>query len=269
MKKLLSLALCALMIFSAAATVFAAEENIYANDFEKLEVGAAAQSIDAYSIHTTPGSGAVEIVNFQGDKALYINHPANEKAYGNYVQLLYNNATGVAKWGVKHQFVIEYDLYIETPSEDMPINLATMSMAGATGTAWNGAFKIQGKDNGLFVNGGDKAVTNLKSKTWYHIAVTVDIDKKVSSLWIDGKSVSKDAPFTKEIASDLVRFIRVGYANSKATAGAMYLDNVKVYNATAPRAYTPAAPQTADIAVVLAAVSAVAASGVIVSKKRK
>ncbi len=272
MKKLLSLALCALMIFSAAATVFAAEENVYAIDFEAKEVGVVGTAMDAYALHNTPKNGVIEIVNFQGSKVLHINHKANEAAYGCFSQFLYNNAEGIAKWGTKNQFVVEYDLYFESTSDDMIFTLATGSGQGATGTAWLEPALIKGKDLSVFIAGTEKAVTNLKLKTWYKIAVAFDLDKKVCSVNINGKSYAKDLPFSAfnaDIVGPLVKFVRVAYAKNFKGDSAVYIDNAKVYNATAPRAYTPSAPQTADIAVVLAAVSAVAASGVIVSKKRK
>ena len=270
MKKLLSLALCALMIFSAAATVFAAEENVYAIDFEAQALGSAAQSIDTHALYNNPDAGEIDIVQFDGDKALRINKTELGTKYGCYSQLLYNNANGVAKWGAEDQFVVEYDVYLETTHENMIFTLGTMSCAGTSGTAWIEPFLIKGMDLGVYVNGVKEPVKNLKLKTWYKIAVAFDMEKKVSALYIDGVKIAKDVAFNAAITSNLVRFVRLAYAKSNVGAYSCYLDNIKVYNAKQPRVIKEAsAPQTFDAAVVLAVVSVVSASGVIVSKKRK
>ncbi|MBE6931424.1 MAG: hypothetical protein E7463_14215 [Ruminococcaceae bacterium] len=270
MKKFLSLALCALMIFSAASSVFAADENVYATDFEDKDLGPVPTSLDAYSIHSTPKDGSIEIVEFDGDKALRINHPAKEAGYDNFSQLLYNNAEGIAKWGAKNQFVIEYDVYFEQACDDMTFHLGRAAGQGATGTAWLIPAYVKGSDLAVYVTGIENPVTNLKLKTWYTISLAYDLDKKVSSVYIDGVNYAKNMAFANDIVGPLVKYVRLAFnATIKGDCSA-YLDNIKVYNATQPRViHEASAPQTADIAVVLAAVAAVAASGVIVSKKRK
>lgn len=270
MKKLLSLALCALMIFSAASSVFAAEENVYAIDFESKDLGPAPSSVDAYSLACTPKDGAIEFVEFDGDKALFINHPAKEAGYDNFVQLLYNNAQGIAMWGTKNQFVVEYDVYFNEVCDDMTFHLGRGAGQGATGTAWIIPAYVKGSDLSVYVPGIENPVTKLKIKTWHTVSLAYDLDKQVFSVYIDGVNYAKNAAFANEIVGPLVKYVRLAFnATIKGDCSA-YLDNIKVYNATQPRVIKEAsAPQTADIAVVLAAVSAIAASGAIVSKKRK
>jgi len=267
MKKFLSLALCALMIFSAASSVFAADENVYATDFEDKDLGPVPTSLDSYSIHSTPKDGSIEIVEFDGDKALRINHPAKEAGYDNFSQQLYNNAEGIAKWGAKNQFVIEYDVYFEQACDDMTFHLGRAAGQGATGTAWLIPAYVKGSDLAVYVTGIENPVTNLKLKTWYTISLAYDLDKKVSSVYIDGVNYAKNMAFANDIVGPLVKYVRLAFNATIKGACSAYLDNIKVYNATQPR--EDSAPQTADIAVVLTAVSAVAASGVIISKKRK
>jgi len=305
MKKILALALCALMALSMSVVAFAAEENAFEYNFEDDFEGDFI-AIDK-SIKFIPKQGKVEIVKFDGDLCAKIAHTGYEDISGKmdcYVDLV---AGGVSTWGVEPAFVLEYDVYFEEFSEDMSWQICVSREVAPSGTQFQdvGYFKGTGKILGRGADGNPEVGTFEKGK-WIHVAACIDKANAVFSLYIDGVCLLKDWDYTiKDTAAPESECIRTAFQSFPSDAVA-YLDNIKIYNATTPRDVkvaepapvttaapettaapvttaaqtaaqtqapavvapsTPAAP-TADIAVVLAAVSAIAASGVVVFKKR-
>ncbi len=290
MKKFLALALCALMTFSAAAAIGAADEkNVYANDFEAVPAGVVGK-LDGSSVNCVKKEGVIEAVKFDGDMALRVHHKDTGNSHDPYVNFVESSKGIKTAYGVADQFVIDYDVYFENSSEEMKFQVACARIASDSGNKFQHTAIISGADLAFTVTGDEAPAMNLKVKTWYTISAAFDMTKKVFSIYVDGVCLGKDVAFSADAAAATgeANLIRTAYQGFKTGDTICYLDNVKVYNATQPRVVkqaTPAAPAvpetkapvsggsaaapTADIAVVLAAVSAVAASGAIVFKKKR
>ena len=281
-----------------------AENNIYSIDFESKE-GDLKASVDSYNFYAYPGNGKTTVVEFQGDKALYLNHTAAEKANSTYVQLFYNEAEGIAKFGCPNQFVVEYEVFFEKTHADMIFALSTMGCKDAAGAvAWVEPYFVKGENLGLYASNNSKtALRNLKLNTWYKISVAVDLEKQITSLYIDDEVVVKDLAFNKKIEGTYAKQFRFGFAKNNVNEFTAYIDSVKAYGATQPRvvkdaapaettkapatttkapatttkapaattkpAATPAAPQTFDAGILVATVAAVSLAGTVVLKKKR
>lgn len=151
---------------------------------------------------------------------------------------------------------------------------------------------------------GDVFAT-IETGRWYNFAIAYDMTNKCSSVYLDGVLIVDSLDWLNEETASEANLIRIGWkpqviADYDAT---VYIDNIKAYSGekpenavaetTAPEttaapvteavtnaapataAVTEAAPApsapaaaTADAAVILVAVSAIAASGAIVFRKR-
>jgi len=309
MKKILALALCALMVLAMSAVAFAAEENAFEYNFEDDFEGdfiAIDNSIKFY-----PKQGKVEIAKFDGDLCARIDHTGYEDVSGqmdNYVDFV---AGGVSTWGVDPAFVLEYSVYFESAAEGMGWQICCARETPASGTQFQNTAYFRVKEGKNIITGvtadGEVELGTFELGKWINVAVAVDKANAVYSLYIDGVCLFKDYDYTiADNSAPEVERIRTSFTSFLGDAVA-YLDDIKIYNATQPRnikvaeptpvitaapdtqapettaapaatqaatqapavvaPVTPAAP-TADIAVVLAAVSAIAASGVVVFKKR-
>ncbi|MBQ4044380.1 MAG: hypothetical protein IJD06_10350 [Clostridia bacterium] len=311
MKKIIALALCALMVLAMSAVAFAAEENAFEYNFEDDFEGdfiAIDNSIKFY-----PKQGKVEIAKFDGDLCARIDHTGYEDVSGqmdNYVDFV---AGGVSTWGVDPAFVLEYSVYFETAEEGMAWQICCARETPAAGTQFQNTGYFRVKEGKNIITGitadGEVEFGTFELGKWINVAVAVDKANAVFSLYIDGVCLFKDYDYTiADNSAPEVERIRTSFTSFTGDAVA-YLDDIKIYNATTPRNVkvaepaattapetaapettaapvttaaqtaaqtqapavvapsTPAAP-TADIAVVLAAVSAIAASGVVVFKKR-
>ncbi len=303
MKKFLALALCALTVFAAAASVSAATTVPFLYDFEKDPVG------DFITVDKTfnkvPKGFKIEVAKVGDTNALMIErqnyNSSKHSGKDPYVDLF---AAGVKSYGVTDRFVLSYDFYLEKSdsvknADGTYASLATwqlgmlrMTPSGAS-TQFLHPMRVRGLN---IVKGGaneGEVLATLKTKTWYNIAIVYDFVAKTCSAYLNGDTLYEnvlwtDLGITVTTATDATG-LRIGWnGDGDDTYNAVsYTDNIRIYNADKPdnatgKVYGAAAPETkpaagtttpaaptADIAVVLAAVSAVAASGVIVFKKRK
>ncbi len=245
MKKFLALALCALMTFSAAAAVAAADEkNVYENDFEKVAAGAVG-SLDSKAINAVKKEGTIEVVKFDGDNAIRVHHPDTGNSHDPYVNFV-ENTKGVSSFGVESQFVVEYDVYFENACEELKWQVAMARLSTDDGTSkFQHTAYINGADLTMTVFGVEDPVMNLQTKTWYTISVSFDSTAKKFTVYVDGVCLAKDIAFGEEFASykNEINLIRTAYQAFKAGDASAYIDNVKVYNATQPRVVKVAEPQ--------------------------
>jgi len=242
MKKYLAFILCALMVLSMASIAFAAEENALEYDFEDDDEGdfiAIDNSIKFY-----PKQGSVEVVTFGGSKCLKINQVDYADVSGqmdNYADFV---AGGVSTWGVESKYVLEYDVYFESMSEGMSwqVCCSRETPAGA-GTQFQQTAYFKG--NGDFtVTGIEGAVAKFETGKWYKVAVAVDKDNKVFSVYLDGVCYGKDCDYTvTDNSAPESERIRTAFGNCVAgDKNIAYLDNIKIYNATEPREVKQATP---------------------------
>ena len=78
MKKFLALLICALMAVSMMAPAMAADEDIYALDFENVPLGSFKGTEDKIT-SANHKSGMIEVVEFGGSKVLRFYHKDTEK----------------------------------------------------------------------------------------------------------------------------------------------------------------------------------------------
>ena len=275
MKKLLSLVLCALMAVAMLTPAMAAEENLIHYDFEAFAEGAFTKTADGVTT-ANKKSGEIAVVKFGDSKVLKFKHIGSSKDTDPYVNFLENAKPGnVTKYNGGQQLVIEYDLYFEEACEKMIWSLClSQEYPDPNGAvSWCYTALVKGADLGLYAS--EKAETpimKLQLKKWYKVAVALDTAKDVYTVYLDKKPVIVEAPYTSDAGAQYTTKLRVHYKGFAEGDAVTYVDNLKIYNAAQPREVikeTPKAPQTFDAAVVLAVVSVVSASGVIVSKKRK
>lgn len=307
MKKFLAFALCALMVLSLSAVVFAADENLFEYNFEDDAEGdfiAIDNSIKFY-----PKQGTVEIVKFDGTMCAKLNQVGFEDKSGNmdcYVDFV---AGGVSSYGLEQQYVLEYDVYFEKMGPSNNWQILCSREAAPAGTQFQQVGHFRGTEDGKTINitatGVDEPLGTVQTGKWYTVAACIDKKNSCFSFYIDGVCYAKDYDYdvVDPSASESER-ARSGFGSCVAGDDAIaYLDNVKAYNGTKPRnvkSDTPVTPavtapvteapadttavvtavttapatkpdssvQTADIAVVIAAVAAVAASGAIIVKKK-
>ncbi len=275
MKKLFALLLCALMAVSMLAPAMAAEENLINYDFEDFAEGAFTKTADGVTTGNKK-SGEIAVVKFGDSKVLKFKHIGSDKNTDPYANFLENAKPGnVTKYNGGQQLVMEYDIYFEEASAAMGWKLClSQEYPDPNGAvSWCETGFIRGADLGLYASEAAEApIMNLTLKKWHKIAVAIDTAKDVYSIYVDKKPVVVDAPYLSDAGAQYTTKLRLSYVSHAEGDSVLYVDNLKIYNAAQPREVikeTPKAPQTADIAVVLAAVSAVAASGAIISKKRK
>ncbi|MBE6560409.1 MAG: hypothetical protein E7662_04730 [Ruminococcaceae bacterium] len=247
MKKFLALALCVLMSFSAVAAIGAADEkNAYANDFEAVPVGAITK-LDSSAVNAVKKEGVIEVVKFDGDNAIRVNHKDTGNKHDPYVNFV-ENKNGISQFGVESQFVLEYEVYFEDSCAELSwqVGMARLSTDDGTSKFQHSAI-ITGEDLALTVTGEETPAMNLKTKTWYTIAVAFDSSAKHFSVYVDGVCLAKDVKFGDDFASykNEINLIRTAYQSFQNGDVSAYIDNVKVYNATQPRVVkqaTPSAP---------------------------
>ena len=306
MKKFLAFALCAMMVLSLSAVIFAADENMFEYNFEDDTEGdfiAIDNSIKFY-----PKQGSVEIVKFDGTMCAKINQVDFADISGQmdcYVDFVAGN---VSTYGLEQQYVLEYDVYFEKMGPSNNWQILCSREAAPAGTQFQQVGYFKGTEDGKTINitatGVEEPVGTIETGKWYTVAVAIDKKNACFSFYVDGVCYAKDYDYdvTDPSAAESER-ARSGFGSCAAGDDAIaYIDNVKAYNATTPRnvksdtpvtpaATTPvteapvettapaaettapatnpgSAAQTADIAVVIAAVAAVAASGAIVIKKK-
>ncbi|MBE6561675.1 MAG: LamG domain-containing protein [Ruminococcaceae bacterium] len=305
MKKILALALCALMMASAVISISAAEKTPFLYDFEKDPTGDFI-TVDK-TIQKVNKGFPMEVTKVGDTNALKfdrMNYDKNKHSGADpYIGIFEG---GIKSYGVKDRFVLAYDFYLEKEdsvknadgtyaSQAMfQLGMLRMTPAGAS-TQFLHPFRLVGKD---IRKGGSETgdvLATLKLKTWYNLAIVYDFNAKTCSAYLNGDTLYENAKWedlgiSVTTATDATQ-LRLGWNGSGDNTynAVAYVDNIRVYNADKPdnatgKVYGAAAPETkpaapatpatpaaptADIAVVLAAVSAVAASGAIVFKKRK
>ncbi len=306
MKKFLALALCALTVCAAVASASAAEKTPFLYDFEKDPTGDFI-TVDKTFQKVNKGF-PMEVTKVGDTNALKFdrqNYDKNKHAGADpYIGIFEG---GIKSYGVKDQFVLAYDFYLESESSVknadgtfasqsiFQLGMMRMTPSGAS-TQFLHPIRLIGKD---IRKGGSETgdiLATLKTKTWYNIAIAYDFTAKTCSAYLNGETLYEnvkweDLGITVTTATDATQ-LRLGWNGSGDNTynAVSYVDNIRVYNAAkpdnatgkvygaAPETTKPAATETtkpttaaptADIAVVLAAVSAVAASGAIVFKKRK
>ena len=305
MKKFLALALCVLTVCAAVATASAAEKTPFLYDFEKDPVG---EFIVVDKTFQKVNKGfRVEVAKLGDTNTLVFdrqNYDKNKHSGSDpYIGVFEG---GIKSYGVKDRFVFAYDFYLEKESsvknaEGGYASRATwqfgclrMTPSGAA-TQFLQPMRLYGKELRQGGSAEGTLLATLKEKTWYNVAMVYDFTAKTCSAYLNGETLYEnvkweDLGITVTTATDATQ-LRMGWnGDGDQTYNAVsYVDNIRVYNAEKPdnatgKVYGAATPETkpaaaettkptaaptADIAVVLAAVSAVAASGAIVFKKRK
>ena len=304
MKKILALALCAIMMVAMMSSVSAVEYVLdynFEDDFEGDFI-----AIDN-SIKMYPKQFSATVVKFDNTMCIKFDRTGEEEISGQmdcYCDVLAGGTTDA--WGLDGTWVFSYDMYIESHgTEDDPTQwqVGMLRMAAPAGTQFQQSSYI--KNDTLYTYGGTDEICKVPVGKWFNIATVFDMKNKCFSTYLDGVLVSDSLDWNCADTS-ATQATQVRYAYGDGGEGVTYADNFKAYvadkpeNATgakletttaapetqapettaAPAAtqastqapavvapVTPAAP-TADIAVVLAAVSAIAASGVVVFKKR-
>ena len=182
-----------------------------------------------------------------------------------------------------------------------------LRMTPPSGTQFQQSFTVIGNQLCQY-DKADQPLMEIKEGKWYNFAVVYDMANKCFSMYVDGDLVCKDLDWncndTSATETGLIRMAWTGSTGDSTADGIAYVDNWKVYNADKPEnatgktvateapateapateapatqapatgAVTTPAPSTgsstatADIAVVIAAVAAVAASGAVIVKKK-
>ena len=303
MKKILALALCAIMMVAMMSSVSAVEYVLdynFEDDFEGDFI-----AIDN-SIKMYPKQFSATVVKFDNTMCIKFDRTGEEEISGQmdcYCDVLAGGTS--AAWGLDGTWVFSYDMYIEScGTEDDPAKwqVGMLRMAAPAGTQFQHSAMIIG--NKLMTYGGTDEICEVPVGKWFNIATVFDMKNKCMSNYLDGVLVNDSLDWNVSDTS-ATEATQVRCAWGDGGEGVAYCDNFKAYiadkpeNATgakietttaAPETQapettaapateaatqapavvapsTPAAP-TADIAVVLAAVSAIAASGVVVFKKR-
>ena len=185
--------------------------------------------------------------------------------------------------------------------------IGMLRMTPPAGTQFQQSFCVMGNQLCEYSK-ADSPLMEIKEGKWYNFAVAYDIENKCFSMYVDGNLVCKDLDWTcNDTSATQGERIRVGWngEGDNTYNGVAYVDNFKAYNADKPENATgktaetiPAAPeteapateapttqapvtaapttgttttpaaQTADIAVVIAAVAAIAGSGAVIVKKK-
>lgn len=286
MKKLFSLALTAALAGTMLASAFAADnEYAYKNDFEDEPIGDYVNTDNV--IIPAAKSGTIDIAEFDGSHVLKYAHPANDSGYDCFTDLFLK---GNSVFTLEGSYVVEYDVYFETVAEDMTAYLIMSRETPAAGTQFIEAGKFYGEEMKIKLTGDEGYCAPFTTGKWYTVSVCFDVDNNLWSVWLDGVCLAKDNPYpeTADASATFTERARIGFSNHTGES-VMYIDNLRAYSGTVPYGVTNVTPTTiqvsapttgaststgsaaatADIAVILAAVSAVAASGIIVSKKRK
>lgn len=299
MKKFFALALSALMLASASAAVLAADGNAYEYNFEDDFEGDFI-AVDK-TLNVAPKNGSITVAKKDDTMTLKFSHPADEAGYDCFADFL---KEGNAAYGLGTQFVMEYDVLFESTSENMRWQICCSRETPSAGTQFQQVGYVIGSDLRV-VSSADETVTlaNLELNKWYRFAAAFDQSNDCFSLYLDGVCLAKDVDYNvADTSAEAFTQLRVAYQSFIGESVA-YIDNVEVYAGEEPRnvstntpvvadttaeavtdAATDAATEaattdaastengsaaaTADVAVVLAAVSAIAASGVVVFKKK-
>jgi len=305
MKKILALALCAIMMVAMMSSVSAVDyvlDYTFEDDFEGDFI-----AIDN-SIKFYPKQFSATVVKFDNTMCIKMDRTGEEEISGQmdcYCDVLAGGTS--AAWGLDGIWVFSYDVYFESlGTEDDPAKwqVGMLRMAAPAGTQFQQSSMIIGNQLVAY-DKADQPIMEIATGKWYNIATVFDMKNKCFSTYVDGVLVSDSLDWNcKDTSATEATQVRCAW--NDGGEGVAYVDNFKAYiadkpeNATgakietttaapetqapettaAPAAtqaatqapavvapVTPAAP-TADIAVVLAAVSAIAASGVVVFKKR-
>ena len=185
--------------------------------------------------------------------------------------------------------------------------IGMLRMTPPAGTQFQQSFCVIGNQL-VEYNDTEAPLMEIKTGKWYNFAVVYDMKNKCFSMYVDGDLVCKDLDWNcNDTSATEAERMRIAWADrgDHTYNGVAYVDNFKAYNADKPENATgktaetiPAAPeteapvteapttqapvtaapttgttttpaaQTADIAVVIAAVAAVAASGAVIVKKK-
>jgi len=216
---------------------------------------------------------------------------------------------GVAsKYVISYDFMLEKSDGVKNADGTWASNsswqaaMIRMTPASSTSTQFQHTAMLYGNELWIATLNGNpdyengKAAATLEKGVWYNLAVVVNMEGKSFSVYLNGDTIVENQAWSVADTSATpaeVSYIRIGWTGSGTHTynGVAYVDNIKAYNAdkpenatgkvygaaaettapetTAPAETTDPAPATADVAVILAAAAAVAASGVIVFKKRK
>lgn len=307
MKKFLALLLCALMAVSMMVPAMAADDDIYALDFEDVPLGSFKGTEDKIT-SANHKSGMIEVVEFGGSKVLRFYHKDTEKETDPYMNILENAKPNTVKdYGAGQQLVLEYDLYFESATEDMlwKFLLSQEYPPSTDKVAWCFAGIVKGDDLGVYAQEPDpeqkpapEPAAHLTMGKWHKIAVALDTLNDEFSIYIDNKPVILNSPYVETADAAYSCKLRIGYQGYAAGDSVAYVDNIKVYNGTEPRGLekapettaapvttapvttaapttvpaalsTPSAPATFDAGVLLAVAVSLSAAGVVIGKKRK
>ena len=310
MKKILALALCAIMMVAMFASVSAVDyvmNYTFEDDFEGDFI-----AIDK-SLTVAPKQFSIQVVKYDNtlcmkyDRTGYVEGAGDKDCFSD---LMGGGTESV--WGLGPVFVMSYDINFEkleaTETSTPSWQIGMLRMTPPAGTQFQQSFTVIGNQICAY-DKKDQPLMEVQEGKWYNFAVVFDMANKCFSMYVDGVMISDSLDWncadTSATQAERIRMAWNGNGDASYN-GIAYVDNIKFYNAekpenatgakletttaapetaapettaapvvtqaatqapAAPAPVAPAAP-TADIAVVLAAVSAIAASGVVVFKKR-
>ena len=306
MKKILAIALCALMMTAMIASVCATDYVFEYNFEDDMEGDFIA--IDN-SFKPFPKQFNVEVVKFDNTMCIKFDRTDYTAGAGDsdcFADLFGGGTESV--WELGPNFVLSYDIYfekLESTEGSMPSwQIGMLRMTPAAGTQFQQSFSVLGNQICEY-NNPDAPLMEVKEGQWYNFAVAYDMKNQCFSMYVNGDLICEDLDWNcSDTSATEAERLRIAWAGNGTHDynGIAYVDNIKAYNADKPENATgkkvetsapvteapateapateapvtaapstnPTAPaaQTADIAVVIAAVAAVAASGAVVVKKK-
>ena len=308
MKKILALALCAFMMVAMFASVSAVDyvmnytfEDDFEGDFiaidKSLTVAQKQFSITVAKFDNT--------LCMKYDRTDYVEGAGDKDCFSDLMNGGTESVWGLGPVFVL-SYDIHFEKLESTEGSTPQWQIGMLRMTPPAGTQFQQSFSVFGNQICAYSD-KSQPLMEISEGKWYNFAVVYDMANKCFSMYVDGVMISDSLDWNcADTSSTEAERIRIAWnGNGDATYnGIAYVDNIKLYNAEKPEnatgakletttaapetaapettaaatqaatqapavvaPVTPAAP-TADIAVVLAAVSAIAASGVVVLKKR-
>ena len=307
MKKFLALALCALMAVAMIASV-CATDYVFEYDFEDDVEGdwiAIDQSLKVapkqFSIQVVKFDGTMCM---KYDRTGWTDGAGDADCFSDTLSGGTESAWGLGPVFV-YSYDVYFEKLESTEGSKPVWQVGMLRMTPPGGTQFQQSFCVMGNQL-VEYNDTEAPLMEIKTGKWYNFAVVYDMKNKCFSMYVDGDLVCKDLDWncsdTSATETGLIRMAWTGQGDNTYN-GVAYVDNWKVYNAEKPEnatgktietmapvteapvteapttqapvtaapttgtTTTPAA-QTADIAVVIAAVAAIAGSGAVIVKKK-
>lgn len=181
-------------------------------------------------------SGIPEVVTMDGEKVIKYPHISTEKSTNeNYMRMYPLNMA---------QFVVKYDLYIETPTN-------VVSESGDPIALWFDTIKDIGNkwtftycvfSDGLIHSGGQgvtaDTVGTFEFDKWHTIAVVTDITGDAYSVYVDGEPLIETEAGNFAAVSG-IQYYNSGWINGSMFSSNAYMKNISFIPGTDPNATDP------------------------------